>query len=300
MEARGRILQAIRGFFLRRRFLEVETPVRIPCPALEAHIDAIPSADRYLRTSPELHMKRLLAAGYRRIFQMGPCFRSGEKGERHNPEFTMLEWYRSPGGYLEILRDAEALIPFVKRKMTRGMTLTFQGRIVDLSPPWPRLTVAEAYQRFAGWNPVEGFDEDRFNLDLVQKVEPALPRDRPVILMDYPIAAGALAREKPGGAGVAERWELYLAGVEVANAFSELTDPREQRRRFEECARDRASRSQPVYPVDEAFLDALEYGMPPCGGIALGVDRLAMILTDSPNLDAVLPFRNEDPPVSST
>ena len=298
LEARSRILQAIRRFFLRRRFLEVETPVRIPSPALESHIDAIPSADQYLRTSPELHMKRLVAAGHHRIFQMGPCFRHGEKGDLHNPEFTMLEWYRSPGGYLEVLRDAEGLIPFVARQAV-GPSVTFRGQAVNLSLPWERMAVADAFRRFAGWDPVADFDEDRFDLDLVQKVEPALPKDRPVVLLDYPIAVGALARAKTGVPGVAERWEVYVGGVELANAFTELADAAEQRQRFEQCARERAARHRPVYAVDETFLSALERGMPPCGGVALGVDRLVMILTGSSNLDAVLPFRNDAAPDSS-
>jgi lysyl-tRNA synthetase class 2 len=295
LEARARILRAIRRFFLRRRFLEVETPVRIPCPALESHIDAIPAGDRFLRTSPELHMKRLVTAGYKRIFQMGPCFRAGEMGNLHNPEFTMLEWYRSPAGYLEVLRDAENLIPAAADAALGRTVFRFRGRDVDLRSPWERIPVAEAFRRFAGWDPVADFAADRFDLDLVHKVEPALTRDRPVVLLDYPLPLGALAKSNRA-AGTAERWELYIGGIEIANAFTELTDPDEQRQRFLQCVEERKLRGQPVYPLDEPFLKALDAGMPPCAGVALGVDRLAMVLTDAAGLDAVLPFRHEGTP----
>jgi len=151
--------------------------------------------------------------------------------------------------------------------------------------------VAEAFKTFAGWNPVEHFDADRFDLDMVNKVEPNLPTACPMVLMDYPAAAAALARRKPEDPRVAERWELYIGGIEIANAFSELTDPVEQRERFEACAAERRALGKPVYPLDEDFLAALESGLPPASGIALGVDRLVMLLAGAASLDDVLPFR---------
>ncbi len=275
LRLRSRTLLTLRHFFHSRGFIEVETPVRLPCPALETHIDAEPSGDWFLRTSPELHMKQLLAAGFERIFQIGPCFRRGERGERHHPEFTMLEWYRAGTDYLGILDDTKALLA------AAGLP----------ARPWEILPVSEAFQRWAGWDPAERYDAARFELDLVDKVEPALPRDRAVVLIDYPAEAAALSRRKPGSPHLAERWELYLNGIEIANSYSELTDPVEQRRRFEQAAHERAALDKPVYAMDEAFLAALEAGMPPCGGIALGIDRLAMVLAGATSLDAVIPFR---------
>lgn len=290
LKVRSDVLGAIRAFFNAEGFLEVETPVRLPAPALEAHIDAPPSGRAWLRTSPELHMKRLLAAGCSRIFQLGPCFRAGECGRRHNPEFTLLEWYRSGAGYLDILRDTEALLAGVFRAVRGGDTFTYQRQPVSLSRPWHLHTVREAFQTWAGWDPIEGWDADRFDLDLVTKVEPALPRDRPCVLADYPAPAAALARLKAGDPRVAERWEVYVGGLELANAFSELCDAGQQRARFLEAAEQRRAAGKEVYPLDEPFLEALSSGLPPCGGIALGVDRLVMLACDAADIAEVRPF----------
>lgn len=288
---RAKLLRVIREFFHERGFLEVETPIRIPAPALELHIDAEPAGNAFLRTSPELHMKRLLAAGHERIFQMGPCFRRGERGDRHHPEYTMLEWYRANADYNDILLDTKALITQVAGELLGGTDLLYQGLEISLSPVWERITVTEAFKQFAGWDPSVEFDADRFDLDLVDKVEPQLPRNVPAILTDYPVKAAALARRKPGSPNVAERWEFFIGGLELANAYSELNDPAEQRTRFEECARQRKKLGKVVYPLDEEFL-AVIANLPPSGGIALGVDRLLMLLTNSASLDNVLPFRH--------
>ncbi|MCX6997883.1 MAG: EF-P lysine aminoacylase EpmA [Kiritimatiellaeota bacterium] len=290
LELRSRVLQALRGWFIEHGFIEVETPVRLATPALELHLDAEPAGDHFLRTSPELHMKRLLAAGAARIFQLGPCFRRGERGRLHNPEYTMLEWYRANATYADILLDTKRLILAVARAVRGTTDLRYQGRPLLLAPVWERLTVAQAFIQYAGWDPVRNYDAARFDFDLVDKVEPKLPREVPVILTDYPVAAAALSRRKPGQPEVAERWELYLAGIEIANAYSELTDPAEQRARFEDHARQRAARGKPAYPLDEEFLADLAH-MPPAGGIALGVDRLVMILADLATLSDLLPFR---------
>lgn len=291
LETRAALLRALRDFFHTRGFLEVDTPVRLRAPALEEHIDAEPAGDHFLRTSPELHMKRLLAAGYGAIFQMGPCFRRGERGDRHHPEFTLLEWYRAPGDYRVILEDTLALLRHAGQALDRR-TPVWNGIPIDLAAPARIVPVSAAFREFAGWDPATAWDAGRFDLDLVEKVEPALPRDGPVVLMDYPAPAAALARLKPDDPLRAERWELYLGGVEIANAFSELTDARLQRERFEACARDRAARGRTVYPLDEAFLAALAAGMPDCGGIALGVDRLAMLFAGASSLDDVIAFRD--------
>jgi lysyl-tRNA synthetase class 2 len=293
---RSRILRAIRHFFDARGFLEVETPVRIAAPALEMHVNAMPAGGAWLRTSPELHMKRLLAAGCERVYQLGPCFRQGERGQKHNPEFTLLEWYRANADYRDILAETKALIAAVAAAALGRTWLEYRRTHIELMPVWEILTVAEAFRSFAGWNPVEHFDADRFDLDMVNKVEPHLPAACPVVLMDYPAAAAALARRKPEDPRVAERWELYIGGIELANAFSELTDPVEQRQRFEACAAERRALGQLVYPLDEDFLAALESGLPPAGGIALGVDRLVMLLAGAASLDDVLPFRDQGQP----
>lgn len=293
LQLRSKVLQAIRRFFVTRDFIEVETPVRLPAPALESFIDAVPSGDWYLRTSPELHMKRLLAVGMPRIFQMGACFREGERGDHHSPEFTMLEWYRSDADYLTILRDTEALIREVADSVLGTGTFFFGNTTIHLATPWESISVSDAFRRFAGWDPVADFDPDRFDLDLINKVEPSLPLDRGVVLMDYPSEVAALARRSERDPRVAERWELYLGGLELANAFSELTDADEQRRRFEACAAERAAAGRDVYPLDYPFLAALEAGLPPCGGIALGVDRLTMLLANAPRIQDVIPFAME-------
>ena len=261
LSERARVLREIRAFFDARGFTEVETPVRIPAPAPEPHIDCPPSGDWFLRASPELQMKKLLAAGMERIYQIGPCFRAGEKGRRHSPEFTMLEWYRANADYSDIARDAEELVAEVLRP--RG------------SAALPRVTVREAYRRWAGWDPVEAWDQDRFDFDMATKIEPNLPKG-PLFLMDYPAPAASLARLKADDPRVAERWELYVDGLELANAFTELTDPVEQRRRFESARAERRALGEADYPLDEEFLDALAR-MPPSGGVALGVDRLVML-----------------------
>ena len=273
LEVRAQVVRRIRAFFDARGFLEVETPVRIPAPAPEPHIDCPASGGWFLRASPELQMKKLLAAGFPRIYQIGPCFREGEKGRRHAPEFTMLEWYRANAGYGDIAVDMEALV----REVMRG----FRAEL----PAFGRLTVRDAYLRWAGWDPVAEWDADRFDFDMATKIEPNLPKS-PLFLSDYPAPAASLSRLKADDPRVAERWELYLDGMELANAFTELVDPAEQRRRFEEARAERKALGEADYPLDEDFLSALA-GMPPAGGVALGVDRLAMLACGAGSIDAV-------------
>jgi len=273
---RSEVMRRIRAFFYERDFVEVETPIRVETPCMELHIDAEPSGDHFLRTSPEIFHKQLLAAGHERIFEMGKCFRHGERGPRHHPEYTMLEWYRAGADYMDILAETKALIFAVWN---------------SVSSDWKILTVSEAFLEFAGWDPVGNYDEDRFDIDLVEKVEPSIKTiGGAVVLKDYPVEAAALSRRKPGHPLVAERWELYVEGIELANAYSELTDPAEQRLRFEACAEQRKAMDKEVYPIDESFLQCLEK-MPPSGGVALGVDRLLMLIAGAKSLDAVLPFR---------
>ncbi len=290
LEARAALLHAIREFFDCYDFLEVETPVRLTAPALEDYIEAEPSGSSWLRTSPELHMKRLLAAGYRRIWQLGPCFRQGELGRRHRPEFTMLEWYRANAGCRDILRDTIKLVRFGAQAVTGATTIRFRGNTIDLGGEWEELTVADAFRRHAATEVRDAMAAGAFEEILCAQVEPQLGRGRPTILTDYPAEMAALARRNPADPSVAERWELYVGGLELANAYGELTDPAEQRRRFAACAELRQQEGRPVYPLDEQFLAALDHGLPPCGGIALGVDRLTMVLTDAETIDDVIAF----------
>jgi lysyl-tRNA synthetase class 2 len=278
LKARDALMQSIRAFFDYVGFVEVETPIRMKTPCMELHIDAEPSGSRWLRTSPELYHKKLLAQGAQNIFEIGKCFRQGERGDRHHPEYTMLEWYRAGGDYNAMLADTQALIS----KVLSG---------VSGSQPWKIWTVEEAYEEFAGWNPVKNFDADRFDFDMVEKIEPALPKDVPVILKDYPAECCALARLKADNPQVAERWELYLGGIEMANAYSELTDPVEQRARFEKWGEQRQSLEKALYPIDEEFIQCLKK-IPSAGGCALGIDRLLMAATGSASFDDILPFRD--------
>lgn len=274
LKMRDVLMQSIRAFFHSEGFIEVETPIRMKTPCMELHIDAEPSGSRWLRTSPELYHKKLLAQGADKIFEIGKCFRQGERGDLHHPEYTLLEWYRAGGDYTAMLDDVAKIL-----------------QTVGISTAWKRWTVAETYEKFAGWNPVENVDADRFDLDMVEKIEPALPKDAPVILMDYPAECCALARLKPDNPTVAERWELYLNGIEIANAYSELTDPAEQRARFGKWGEQRKTLGKTVYPIDEEFIRCLEK-MPPAGGCALGIDRLFMVLIGAESLDDILPFRD--------
>ena len=288
--------QAIRTFFYSQGFWEVDSPIRIPSPAPELHVVAEPSGKQFLRTSPELHMKRMLAAGAESIFQLSPCFRAHEKGSRHRPEFMMLEWYRLHADYMRILQDMQELIARVSAAVNQLLSTYAENKEnawaapIDVSQPWAMFTIREIYQERAGWDPVSHFDPDRFDLDMVNIIEPSLPADRCSVLIDYPAPVAALARRKPENPRVAERWELYAGGLEIANAFSELIDPKEQRQRFQDTLHRKQERDEPLYALDEPFLQALEHGIPPCAGVALGFDRLLMALTGTLNIADILPF----------
>jgi len=282
---RAAIVRGIRDFFTRRGYLEIETPLRIPANAPEVHIDQVESGGWVLHTSPEIAMKRLLAAGYEKIFQICKVWRDGERGQRHLPEFTMLEWYRANIDYNGLMSECEELLVAL---VPEGVLSCGEVRI-DLSLPWPRLTVAEAFERYASINLQKAIAEDRFEEILCNEVEPSLGRDKPTFLTEYPASMAALARTKPGDATVAERFELYIDGLEVANAFSELIDPREQRERFQKDEDARQGAGKSPYPLPEKFLDEM-HNMPEAAGIALGLDRLVMLLTGAEQIDDVVAF----------
>lgn len=276
LKRRAEIVVTMRAFFAKMGFLEVETPVRIAAPAPEPHIDCpevMPprsgGARSYLRASPELQMKKLLAAGLDRIYQIGPCFRDGENGARHRPEFTMVEWYRRDAGYLDIMDDIESLFGWFAALPYWGGEPPPFGH-----GPFKRVTVRDAYARWADWDPWDEWDQDRFDNDMAMKIEQALKDEGAVFLMDYPPQAASLAKLR---GDVAERWELYLDGIELANCFTELCDPNEQRRRFETARKERRRLDEADYPIDEDFLASLE-SIGSAAGVALGVDRLVMVL----------------------
>ncbi|WP_306534642.1 EF-P lysine aminoacylase EpmA [Geobacter sp.] len=291
--ARARIIQEIRRFFIEGGYLEVETPLRIPAPAPESHIDPVPADGWFLQTSPEICMKRMLAAGYGRLFQICHCWRAGERGRMHIPEFTMLEWYRAGTDYAGLMDECERLVRSVVEGMGFGGKLAFRGGTIDSAAPWERTTVRDAFVKHGGMTMEEALERDVFDEVMVERIEPRLGNGRPTFIHDYPACRGALARLKPDDPTVAERFELYIGGVELANAFSELTDPVEQRTRFESEAAFRAFRGQITIPLPENFLAELAE-MPPSAGIALGVDRLVMVLLDAASIDEVVAFTPEE------
>jgi len=293
LRLRARIIEVVRQYFNGRNYLEVETPLRIPAPAPESHIDAIPSRDWFLHTSPELCMKRLMAAGYHQIFQISKCFRDGERGSNHLPEFTMLEWYRAGIDYCELMNECEALVLFIAQSLEMGDRITYQGRTIDLRRPWQRLTIDEAFTRFSPVSINEALESGCFDEVMVMHVEPGIFGEKPAFLYDYPLSLASLARKKKEDPTVAERFEMYIGGLELANAFSELTDAEEQRLRFSEERECRRGSGKTVYPSPEKFLNELGY-MPDAAGIALGVDRLVMLFTDRPVIDDVVAFTQED------
>ena len=293
LRLRAGLLQAIRHFFTKRDYLEVETPYLIPAPAPELNIDAIPAGGGFLHTSPELCMKRLLAAGYPKIFQICKCFRQGERGSRHLPEFTLLEWYRAETDYLGLMDECEEMVFFVLEELGLPPRLEFQRRALDLQRPWHRSTVQEAFERYASTSLERAMESGRFDEILAFEIERSMGFPKPVFLYHYPSALAALARLSKDAPGYAERFELYVAGVELANAFSELTDPVEQRARFEKELAKRKEQGKTVYPMPEKFLRTLPF-MPESAGIALGVDRMVMLLSNQKEIDPVVSFTPEE------
>ncbi len=286
--ARARLNAVIRETLGARGYLEVETPCLVPAPGMEPHITAfesefapelgdVPARRLYLHSSPEYAMKRLLAEGMGHVFTICKAFRNGEAAAAHNPEFTMLEHYRSPGSSFEVMADLEAIVHAAaeERWATSG---------APLAAPFERLTVREAFAR-------EGLvvpeDEDAFFRLLLDRIEPALGRRAPTFLVDWPGSMAALARLKPDG--TADRFELYAGGLELANGFGELNDAVEQRRRLVHEQAQRRAAGRPVYPLDERFLEAVGR-MPPSGGVAVGLDRLLMLLVGAEKIEDVLLF----------
>ncbi len=296
LRRRAELSDATRAFFRVRGFLEVETPLIVASAGTEVHLAATtvehtrapgePARRGFLITSPENHMKRLLAAGAPPIFQLCRVFRDGERGSRHRPEFSMLEWYRPWAGFESLLDDCEELLT----ELAGSPRLSWQGQSLDLARPFERVAFFDALRERGGIVEPERLTTDEQLSAFVDHVEPTLGHGRPQFLVEWPIAMASLARPKPGDPSVAERVELFAAGIELANGFGELTDADEQRRRCLVDNDERRALGLPVYPLDEDFLAALDAGMPPSAGIALGFDRLVMLLADAATIDEVVAF----------
>ena len=320
--ARAAALRAVRGYFEQQGFVEVETPTRVFSPGQEVHLDAIPAADgRFLITSPEYHMKRLVAGGLPRIVQICRCFRAEEDGPFHQPEFTMIEWYRAGGSMADLMRDCEALIelagraaggwPEVNVPPGRG---TGTMRTLSLKGPFTRTSVRGLLRHHADVDlhgdesesemralaaragcrvAADAAWDDVFYQVFLDRVEPHLGVGMPTFVLDWPRPLAALARAKAGDPLTVERFELYAGGLELANAFGELTDAAEQRRRFESETAIRRRRGKVVHPVDEKLLSALP-ALPPTCGIALGFDRLMMLVLGASSIREVMAFAHDE------
>ena len=329
---RDRITRTVREYFHQENFLEVQTPTLVPCPGMEPHLEGFQTVwegpnhlwkkTLFLPTSPEFHLKKLLSLGYEKIFEFSKSFRNGELSGHHQPEFTMLEWYRAYESYERLMEDIENLVfqaamSIPKNGMGKAGVLHLNGKDISLAPPWKRLSIRQLFldvfrvdldklqdgpdlaraARFQGFTYVsenESFEDTFFRL-LLTEVEPKLGWDRPVILYDYPVELAALSRRKPQNKRYCERFEVYIAGTELANAFGELTNPNEQARRFSEFTELAMKERGYHYEVDGEFMDALKFGLPPSTGIALGFDRLVMLLCGENSLDAVMAFPHQAP-----
>jgi lysyl-tRNA synthetase class 2 len=321
LAARSRIVSALRAWFAARDFVEIEAGILQVSPGNEAHLHAFatelktPALGRkrlYLHTSPEFAAKKLLAAGEQRIFEFARVFRNRERGALHHPEFTLLEWYRAGETYEAVMADCAAILT-VAARVAGTREIRFRGRVADPFAAPDRLTVADAFVRFAGIDLLATLDgragdrdalaraataagvrcaadddwSDIFSRVLVERIEPNLGIGRATILDQYPLVEAALARPARADPRVADRFELYVCGVELANAFGELTDAAEQRRRFELEMAEKERRYGERYPVDEDFLAALAH-MPQASGSALGFDRLVMLVTGASRVDQVI------------
>ncbi len=311
LQARGRIQAALRQWFAGQEFVEVETPILQVAPGAEVHLSGfvtdweLPDGEervRWLHSSPEFAMKKLLAGGLPKLFQFARVFRNAEGSALHHPEFTMLEWYRAGAGYETVMADCAALLA-----ATGATELKWDGHVCDPRATPERLTVADAFERYAGvdlfatvgsaeklsrasgiaMHAGDSWDDVFFRI-MFEKIESRLGMGRPTILCEYPIQMAALARAKPGDPRVAERFEFYVCGVELANAFGELTDPAIQRARLVADMDEKERLYGVRWPVDGDFLAALDHGLPDCAGAALGFDRLVMLCTGAAHIEDVL------------
>ncbi len=310
---RSKIVEAVRRFLIEKGFVEVETPVLQPlyggalARPFVTHHNTL-DVDLYLRIADELYLKRLIVGGMERVFEFSKDFRNEGMDRSHNPEFTMLECYAAFWDYTDMIAFVEELITSLARQVTGGTTVRYGEHEIDLSPPWRRLKYFDALHEAAGTDVrsadaeelarvahARGLDPgdaesrgDYLDLLFSELVEPLLIQ--PTFVMDFPVEISPLAKIHRSEPGVVERFEPYIAGYEVGNAFSELNDPADQRERFEAIARAWKGGAHETHPIDEDYVRALEYGMPPTGGLGVGIDRLVMLLTDSPSIRDVILF----------
>ena len=317
--ARSRIVQAIRSFFLQRDYLEVETPMMQPIPGgaeatpFVTHHNALDMA-LYLRIAPELYLKRLVVGGFERVFEINRNFRNEGVSTQHNPEFTMLEFYQAYATYHDLMELTEALFRKVAEDTLGDAAFDYQGHTIDLAQPWQRITMAQALETHGGIPPAMLTDKqallklaDERNIHLTKThrtgkiitklfdvlVEPKLIQ--PTFITGYPVEVSPLSRRSDHDPDLTERFELFIAGFEIANGFSELNDPQDQRERFEQQVMDRQAGNQEAHFMDEDYIEALEYGMPPTAGEGIGIDRLTMLLTNAPSIREVILFPHMKP-----
>lgn len=311
---REKVVDAIRAYFKGQGFHEAEVPLLLPAPSTEPFLEVFQTElkddqgnkwQAFLPSSPEFALKKLLCAGSGRIFTITKSFRNGEgRSSRHNPEFTILEWYRTPGDYMDVAKDFEELMKVILYRVSpckvQGETLGYQGKEYSLKSPWERISVAEAFEKYAGielevmldvqrltaYGKQHGYQitdnttwEEIWNQIMANEIEPKLGRKGPTILYDYPIAQAALAKPAKDPR-FAERFEVFMAGLELGNCFSELTDWREQEARCLADLAERKALGRTKFPMDTEFIEALKLGMPETGGIAVGVDRLVALFAD--------------------
>ena len=305
-KARFALTEKIREFFKTRHVQEVETPVLSRASGTDAHLDyfeTVGKPTRYLMTSPEFHLKRLLAAGFGDIFEIAHAFRLDEVGRKHNSEFQLVEWYRVGMHYEELMKEVEDLVSVILGKKIQAERLTFREAYLRYAKVDPFSSTATDFRRALKENDVpdvEGSDsfstEDWWDYLMVTVVEPHLGKETPQFLMDYPESCAALAQtyENSNGDVVAKRFELYIENMELCNGYEELTDPVEQRRRFETDIAWRKANRRPVPAMDEKFLAALEHGMPAASGVAMGLDRLYMLALGKKNIEDVILFMDDN------
>ncbi|PIE56009.1 MAG: lysine--tRNA ligase [Desulfobulbus propionicus] len=316
---RVEIIRQIRDFLANRGFMEVETPMMQPVPGgatakpFKTHHNAL-SMDLYLRIAPELYLKRLLVGGFERVFEINRNFRNEGLSTRHNPEFTMLEFYQAYATYHDLMDLTEEMISWLAEEVTGSMQITYQTQPIDMTPPWQRYTMDESLVRVAGISPeVLANDQQLFKMVKSRGIElppeagagkaktelfELLVEDKlinPTFITSYPTEVSPLARRNQEDPGITDRFELFIAGREIANAFSELNDPLDQRKRFERQIAERGEDDEIHPELDLDYLRALEYGMPPAAGEGIGIDRLVMLLTDAPSIRDVILFPHLKP-----
>ena len=289
LKKRAQIYRAIRKFFDDLDFTEVTTPTALNEAAPEEFIESVFCENgKLLRCSPELAMKRLIVEGMEKIYQIGPCFRADEHGSRHREEFTMLEYYQTGINYMEMLELTAEMVRAAGKTINPELEFSYKGKNFSLAEKPEIITVADAFLKYTPKSSAQADIDGDFDELMVCNIEPNLGRGKMTFLIDYPANRASLSRLKASDNSVAERFELYIEGMELANAFGELTDADIQQKRFEESRRFRAANNMREYPPTEKFFAALKKGMPDCSGSALGVDRLIMVLTDTPDIADVI------------